>query len=260
MLTIYSLVKPFTGEFDYIQRNAIGSWVRLCPGVEVILFGAEEPGAIEYAAEVGLPIYPIRRNADGVPFVGDLIAQGDRLANHPIHCMVNADIIILPDIVEAIQATAKKFQRFLAGARRWDVQMQQRLIDFSDPAWPGATKQIVADRPRLHRREACDTFIYRGVDWGDVPPFLAGRTCWDNWMIWRAREAGAVLADLTGAAMVIHQNHARPLPQAVREEMAGLYARSVGTDRRYGFQHAHYVLVKTGARMEWEKTKEGKKL
>jgi hypothetical protein len=38
MLMIFTTPRPFVGEFDHIQRNAIESWIRLecCPQVSIM--------------------------------------------------------------------------------------------------------------------------------------------------------------------------------------------------------------------------------
>ena len=77
MITLYTTVRGFTGEYDHIQRNAIGSWLQLEPAPEVILFGDDEPGAQGFAAEVGLPIYPLIRGWKGIPLV---ISQTESLS------------------------------------------------------------------------------------------------------------------------------------------------------------------------------------
>jgi hypothetical protein len=38
MLTVFSIPKSLLGHIGVIQRNALGSWVRLREGVQVILF------------------------------------------------------------------------------------------------------------------------------------------------------------------------------------------------------------------------------
>ena len=53
LLTIFTTPKPFRGHEAVIQANALGSWVRLHPAVEVILIG-EEHGAREFAAGCAL--------------------------------------------------------------------------------------------------------------------------------------------------------------------------------------------------------------
>ena len=53
MLTIFSLPKEFNGHTGVIQHNAIGSWVRLGPRVEVILHG-DDPGVADVAVRHGV--------------------------------------------------------------------------------------------------------------------------------------------------------------------------------------------------------------
>ena len=52
-LTIFACPKGFVGRAGEIQRNAIRSWVRLGPDVEVILLGDDE-GVAEAAQELGM--------------------------------------------------------------------------------------------------------------------------------------------------------------------------------------------------------------
>ena len=67
MITIFSTPKPFRGHNGLIQRNALQSWKRLHPDVEVILFGDEE-GAAEVCREIGLRHEPeIERSRLGAP-------------------------------------------------------------------------------------------------------------------------------------------------------------------------------------------------
>jgi hypothetical protein len=40
-----------------------------------------------------------------------------------------------------------------------------------------------------------------------MPDFTIGRSGWDNWTIYHARQLGWEVIDITQAAMVIHQNH-----------------------------------------------------
>jgi hypothetical protein len=42
MITFFTTPKPFCGHIGVIQRNAIESWKRIRPSVEVIPFGDEE--------------------------------------------------------------------------------------------------------------------------------------------------------------------------------------------------------------------------
>ena len=63
MLTVFSTPKPFVGHVGVIQRNAISSWMRLHPDVEVILVG-DDAGTAEVCAEFGIGIL-LRESATG---------------------------------------------------------------------------------------------------------------------------------------------------------------------------------------------------
>ena len=78
MLTIVSSPKPFEGHIGLIQRNAIGSWVRLSPRPQIILFGSSA-GTKEVAAEFGLEHVPsVEVNEFGTPHLRGVLATERR--------------------------------------------------------------------------------------------------------------------------------------------------------------------------------------
>src|ERR1700689_2205182 len=94
MLTIFAIPKPFRGQSDLIQRNAVASWTRITPRPEVLLFGDEE-GTAEVARELGVRHAPeVARNELGTPRLDDLFARAERIATTPLLAYVNADIIL----------------------------------------------------------------------------------------------------------------------------------------------------------------------
>src|SRR5690348_15762908 len=104
MLTIFSLPKAFAGHAGIIQDNAIGSWTRLKPPCDIVLFG-DDPGVAEAAARHKVRHEPqIGRNEFGTPVIADLFARMDALARHPLLAFVNADIILLDDFLPAVEA------------------------------------------------------------------------------------------------------------------------------------------------------------
>jgi hypothetical protein len=50
LLTVFFIPKPFLGHIGVIQRNALGTWMRLGEGVQVILHGNDE-GVAEATCE-----------------------------------------------------------------------------------------------------------------------------------------------------------------------------------------------------------------
>ena len=100
LLTIFALPKPVRGDAGVIQRNAIQSWLRLQPACEGILLGAE-PGTREVAAQVGANYEPdVSRSEQGTPLVSDLFLKAQRLASHDVLCYVNADMLLLNDLLD----------------------------------------------------------------------------------------------------------------------------------------------------------------
>ena len=53
MITLFAIPKPFDGSVDLIQRNAIASWSRLGPHVDVLLLG-DGTGIEEIAQQYGV--------------------------------------------------------------------------------------------------------------------------------------------------------------------------------------------------------------
>src|ERR1700740_1635085 len=97
MLTIFSTPKPFIGHVGMIQRNAIRSWQRLHPEVEVILVG-DDAGTAEVCAELGVRHIPeVKRNKHGTKYLASVYDQAQHAARHAILCHVNCDIILMGD-------------------------------------------------------------------------------------------------------------------------------------------------------------------
>ena len=204
MFTIFTLPKPFHGHNGVIQRNAIRSWTRLHPDVEILIFGNEE-GTAEIAAELGIRHIPdVELNAYGTPRMDGYFGRAEQIARHPRMCYVNADIILFPDLVEAVGRV--DLERFLMGGRRTDYDLTVE-IDFTRENWAEELREDVAKNGKLHSYTGIDYFVYPRGMFGSIPPFTLGRWYWDNWLVYRARRLGGALIDATEAVTIIHQNH-----------------------------------------------------
>ena len=245
MLTVYTVVKRFEGEFDRIQRNAIRSWLQLNPTPEVLLFGDDEPGAVEAAADLGVSVYPIKRSKQGTPLIKSCFRQGESLAQHDIQCYVNADIIICQNFIDALLTTAGRFDKFLLSARRWDVDIQQELYTFDHKF----IERCQAEG-ELHHKGAVDIFCHRGIDWSKFPGRMAPRGMWDNYLIYLALKQCTHFVDATSVATIVHQNHTldKFTPERLPERQINrdLYAQAVPDGTVYGFNNACWRLTKDG--------------
>ncbi len=206
MLTIFSAPKPFTNpHIDLIQRNAIRSWTALGPEVEVILVGEEE-GLAEAARELGVRhIAQVERNDQGTPLIPSIFNLARQETGHPYLAYVNADIILLPDVLAATRAAAAQARRFLMVGQRWDLDVTTPL---EYPAgWPEHLRAAVAQNGRLHPPAGSDYFIFPRECFTEIPDLTVGRAGWDNWMIYAARRNAWRVIDGTSDVMIIHQDH-----------------------------------------------------
>lgn len=205
LLTLFSAPKPFTDpHIATIQRNAIRSW-SLLPEVDVLLLG-EETGLAEAAQELGVKHIPhVARNANGVPLVSSMVELARQNSQSDLLCIVNADMLLLPDFVEAAKMVKSLKSKFVLVSQRWDLDMTQPL-DFSN-GWQDKLRSTVYAAGALHRPAGSDFFLFPRICYTEVPDFAIGRSGWDNWMIYKARQEGWPVIDCTPSVMVIHQNH-----------------------------------------------------
>ena len=205
MLTLFTIPKPFRGHIDVIQRNAIGSWTRLGPACEVLLFG-DESGMAEVARELQVRHVPqVARNEFGTPLLDDVFHQAQEKARHNLLCYVNADVLLMGDFARAVERMARCPRMFLASGQRWDFDLQQVLT--FEAGWEERLAAEVARTGKLQTNWAIDYFLSRRDFWVGIPPFAVGRAAWDNWLFYHARARGAWLIDLTEQVQAVHQNH-----------------------------------------------------
>jgi|WetSurMetagenome_2_1015567.scaffolds.fasta_scaffold115429_2 hypothetical protein len=206
MITLFAIPKPMEGEFERLQENAVGSWIRLGFGVEILLFGGER-GVDAFARRLGLDhTAQVARTGYGTPRVDDLFAQAEKTATQPLIGYINADIILGRDFLDTVRVLAGLERPFLAIGRRWDLEVEDS-IDYSDPVWEEKLRSRVNAGGSLHAETGIDYFVYPRGFWRKIPPFGVGRTMWDNWLILDARRRGAMVIDATNGVWAVHQNH-----------------------------------------------------
>jgi hypothetical protein len=207
MLTFFTTAKPFEGHIGSIQRNAIRSWQKLHPDVEIILMG-DDAGAAEACAEMGLRHIPtVRRNRYGTKYLADIYDQAQAAARHEIVCHINCDIILTDDFLRAVRQVASRGERFLMAGRRWDVEVTAP-IDFADDEWERRIADLAVETNRQRPPQWIDYFVFsRGLYLGQVPAFVIGRPGWDNWLLWYPLSLGVPVLDASAIVRAVHQNH-----------------------------------------------------
>jgi len=206
LLTLFTAPKPFTDpHIAIIQRNALRSWQALGDLVEVVMIG-DEAGMNTVAAELGIKHLPdVKTNALGTPLISSIFDLGRAQNDSPYLGYVNADILLMPDLITTLENVAAMWKKFLMIGQRWDLEVNQQL-NFG-PGWTEDLTEQIHNNGLLHPRTGSDYFIFPRNCFNKVPDFAVGRARWDNWMIYHGREMDYPVVDATNAVMIVHQNH-----------------------------------------------------
>jgi hypothetical protein len=173
--------------------------------VDVILLG-EEPGLTEAARELGVKHIPhVERNANGTPLISSMIELARENSSSDLLCIINADMVLMSDFLEAAKRAKMLRERFVLLSQRWDLDITMP-IEFSD-SWQNRLSSMAHRRGSLHRPAGSDFFLFPRSCYTNVPDFTIGRAGWDNWMIYKARREGWPVIDCTPSVMIVHQNH-----------------------------------------------------
>jgi hypothetical protein len=193
VLTIFSVPKAFQGPIGEIPRRALSSWKALGDDVQVLLLGDEE-GVVEAARAAGATHLPdVARTDRGTPRLDSALAAAEQAACHPLRCFVNADVILFDDLPTAAQLVSAHADRFLIVGQTVDLDRPRDRDD-------------AAARGRRRGPAALDYFVFPAGLYRHVPPFAIGRACFDNWLVWRARQ-DAIVVDATADVVAVHQSH-----------------------------------------------------
>ncbi len=201
MIVFVTIPKPFLGLTDTIQRNAIGSWLRVEPDVRVLLAG-DEPGVAQAASALGVDHAPdIPLNEHGTPLLNGAFQLAAAHAAGGTTCFVNADILLPPSLARAVATTHRRSDHFLVIGEcrnaRVESLLDQRSIDWG----------LLLRGARSRGADALDYFAFSPAVFDDIPAFAVGRTVWDNWLVWKARAEGAMVVDATSVVRAVHQDH-----------------------------------------------------
>ena len=122
-LALFTAPKPFKDDhISTIQTNAFRSWQALGESVDVIVLGNDE-GVAEVTKEFGFKHLPdVACNEKGTPLISSMIELARRHSVSPYLCIVNTDIILFSDLLEAmeIRPTAPKIPAYRSvGTWKW---------------------------------------------------------------------------------------------------------------------------------------------
>jgi len=205
VLTLFTIPKPFRGHIGDIQRNAIESWRALRPEVQIVLVGDEE-GVEAAARSAGVEhVDRLARNERGTPRLDSAFEGVEAVARHPLWCLVNADIVLLDDFPAAVAQVAGRYVSFLMVGESRDLSLAAGA-PLGESAYRDELRRWALADGRLRGYAALDYFVFPRGHFSPLPPFLIGRACFDNWLVWRARQRGPVV-DATRRVVSVHQSH-----------------------------------------------------
>lgn len=207
LITIFAIPKPFTGDTIRIQKNAIRSWARLSPLVEVLLIG-DELGIEEAAQELGVRwVGGLERNRHGTPLVSSAFEIAARETGSPLLAYCNCDVILLKNFARTLQRLAEsECESFVAFGRRTDLAIDREL-QFQNPT---ELETLLIDCQQLGTPSTIvckEYFAFRRGTYSALPPFAVGRGNWDNWMIHFAKRNQIPVVDVSSGVTAIHQAH-----------------------------------------------------
>jgi hypothetical protein len=205
VLTIFTSAKAFRDRAEVHQNNAIQSWLRLFPDVEILIFG-NETGVDEVSSRYGLRNIPqVERTELGTPILSCMFYEAQRLARHDLVAYVNADIILMEDFERAVRRVSRWRSRFVMVSHRWDIDLDEPL-EFS-AGWQSRLRRRLTQTARLSDSSALDCFVFRRGVISAMPPFAIGRPAWDNWLIKHLLASNIPVVDGTADYVAVHPNH-----------------------------------------------------
>jgi len=245
---VLTTTRPFEGAFKTLQTNAINNWIALgmsghaCVesetdrqivdglGLAATILKSDEMVKIDGAKSKPLFSVPITRAIEQ-PYRPDVALL-----------YTNSDTLFTPEINDAINAVSH-VGRFLLVGRRTDL-IVKRPIDFTKKNWPIGLKRRAERNGKLHTPGAVNWFAYRPHDlFGEIPPFVVGYTSYDNWMIWRGIDRGAMVVDVTEAVLTVDQTHGGQSGTIFNTPRAKENRRMAGR-HIYTIEHAPYRMTK----------------
>jgi hypothetical protein len=230
VITFFTLPKPFEDHIGTIQRNALRSWLRIAPDVQVIAIGETDPAlGVEHVEDVA-------RNEYGTPLLDDAFRIAEARARHDVLCYANADILLPAALADAVTVASRRPPFLIVG------ECRNLRVDAEIDTIPTGGRRRGAD--------AIDYFVYSRGLYAGLPPFAVGRTVFDNWLIWHARTSGATVVDATNSVRAVHLDHAYPHVGSLAEVRRGVEARrnreltGGGRERLYSRFDATHRLVR----------------
>ena len=173
-------------------------------------------------AEYHVESFPGATNAEGFLLQNALFERASKEQDLDVVVVINSDIILGDDFLEALEHAEATFDRFLMVGARYDNLTPQEIPVGADKEWTKAFVEQTWEEGALHTYGGSDYFAWRpagdpalAATGGRIPPFTYGRGKADNWIIDAAVKNGMVeVIDATTAILAVHAAHGYDQPEA----------------------------------------------
>ena len=200
MLTLITTCRPFDNpEFSAIQRNAITSWTFLKPRPEIIVMGNEK-GVVDFCDELNIINYDVEYSDHGTPMLDSIMNTGEEKASNDYILLVSSDVVLFQNTIKAFKILKDTMIDFCGVARK-KQQQEIKALDFNTN-WRNQVRHGL----RWNLITSGDFFMYPKGYWGEIPPFIIGRTACDSWLFDESSKKGTLI-DLTEAVEIIDYKH-----------------------------------------------------
>lgn len=205
-MIIFSSPKPRQAETEADQISSFRSWRRQFPNARICIFGDRstwEDIILELGLEFAgrLPAGPV--GGEDISFLFRKISDE---AKDSLAIYLNSDILLNDSASQVVSVLEKIPSPWLASSRRCRVAAWQGPALKSKEQWEKFFTQV-REGGQWGEAYSLDIFLFRGLCFADMPPFLIGHSGWDNWIIYSNRMKGINVIDVSADLSVIHCDH-----------------------------------------------------
>ena len=210
-ISFITAFKKFVGLYDIIQKSVIYSWKM--NDIKVIVPANETDTKIKCSDYSNITVIDEVKRARELgfsnqsPVLKDLIEKALPHIDTTMVAFINSDIMILEDFAQKCEKIFQKYgyDIFIVGSR-----LNIRLNYYADS--PEGYKKALSE-PRLPYDDitSSDIFITSKFMWKkilqDMPEFILGRYCWDNWLHTFAEINNLKKYNCTKTLVTLHCEH-----------------------------------------------------
>lgn len=208
MFTIFTFPRPFKEPFLTPQINAINSWKKIHPDVEIFLINDEENSSKIFAKSNDIKCIDGKFSKYGSPLLKYALTEIKKQAKHNDILFLNTDIIYIDGFVTSIKAIRSHYNQYFVVGRRMDIDLNQK-IDFSVENY----KSVLIDlynKGKLHNLSGLDFWLFSKNLFDDIPNFRIGKPGYDSWLLANAYKNSIPTIDASQTIRILHQNHYYP--------------------------------------------------